>query len=87
MMISLLLTAMASSASAGAPQPMDADAAARVGARGGVAVYDFEDDSVEGQLLKPDGANIGSRGAIKHASMITIRPHFIVELIQMTNDV
>lgn len=75
------------STTAYAAQP-DADEAARAGTQGdGTAIYDFEDDNVDGELLKPEGANIGSRGAVKHASLITIRPHFIAELINMANDV
>ena len=65
-----------------------ADAAAFKGkGAGGTTVYDFEDDNVDGELLSPDGANIASRGATKHASLITIRPHFIPELIKMADDV
>ena len=76
------------STTAYAAQPEDADEAARAGTGSdGTAVYDFEDDNVDGELLKPEGANIGSRGAVKHASMITIRPHFIAELNNMANDV
>jgi hypothetical protein len=50
-------------------------------------VYDFDDDNVDGELLSPEGANIASRGRTKHASLITIRPHFIPELIKMAQDV
>ena len=31
--------------------------------------------------------NVGARGRAKHASLITIGPHFIPELIKMANDV
>ncbi len=66
----------------------DADAAAQRGkSGGGDTVYDFDDDNVDGELLSPEGANIASRGRTKHASLITIRPHFIAELIKMANDV
>ncbi|MCA9635604.1 MAG: hypothetical protein KC420_06185 [Myxococcales bacterium] len=65
----------------------DADSAAMKGNAGGTTVYDFEDDNVDGELLSPEGANISSRGRTKHASLITIRPHFIPELIKMANDV
>jgi hypothetical protein len=89
---SFLAVALASSVAAAAPggggaSDSDADEAARVGEVGGVTVYDFEDDNVDGELLSPDGANIASRGRTKHASLITIRPHFIPELIKMANDV
>ena len=66
----------------------DADAGAFKGkGASGTTVYDFEDDNVDGELLSPDGANIASRGATKHASLITIRPHFIPALIKMADDV
>jgi len=67
--------------------PADADASANRGSAGGTTVYDFDDDNVDGELLSPDGANISSRSGTKHASLITIRPHFIPELIRMANDV
>ena len=67
--------------------PADADSAANRGQQGGTTVYDFDDDNVDGELLSPDGANISSRSGTKHASLITIRPHFIPELIRMANDV
>ncbi|EDM74363.1 hypothetical protein PPSIR1_33978 [Plesiocystis pacifica SIR-1] len=67
--------------------PEDADSAAMSGSQGGVTVYDFEDDDVDGEVLSPEGANLSSRGRSKHASMITIRPHFIAELIKMANDI
>lgn len=66
----------------------DADSSAMSGTNGeGVTVYDFEDDDVDGEVLSPEGANLSSRGRSKHASMITIRPHFIPELIKMANDI
>ncbi|MEZ4452379.1 MAG: hypothetical protein R3B09_23125 [Nannocystaceae bacterium] len=66
----------------------DADAAANRGSNAsGTTVYDFEDDNVDGELLSPEGANVSSRGRTKHASLITIRPAFIPEMIKMANDV
>lgn len=67
--------------------PADADASAMSGSADGVTVYDFDDDDVDGEILSPEGANLSSRGRSKHASMITIRPHFIPELIKMANDI
>ncbi len=83
--VSILL--MSSSAWAAPAGSGDADAAANRGQQGGTTVYDFDDDNVDGELLSPEGANISSRGGAKHASLITIRPHFIPELIRMANDV
>lgn len=64
----------------------DADAAAYEGTKSGVRYYDFADDDIEGEILSPDGANVYTRGNIRHASMITIRPHFIVELHRLALD-
>lgn len=70
-----------------APENTDADSAAFAGEEGGVAVYDFEDDNVDGEVLRPEGANLSSRGSLKHASLINIRPHFLRELINLARDV
>lgn len=81
--VALLLPAFVSAAPA-----EDADSAALQGTNDeGLTVYDFEDDDVDGEVLSPEGANLSSRGRSKHASMITIRPHFIPELIKMANDI
>ncbi len=80
-----LSTSLASVASA-APEG-DADDAARVGSDGGTTVYDFDDDNVDGEILSPDGANVNSRARVKHASLITIRPHFLYELISLSFDI
>ena len=88
-LISLLMTLLASTNAWAAPADGgDADASAAKGKNaGGTTVYDFDDDNVDGELLSPEGANIASRGRAKHASLITIRPHFIPELIKMAQDV
>lgn len=87
-LITVLTTLFVSTTAYAAPvSDQDADAAANKGKTGGTTVYDFDDDNVDGELLSPEGANIASRGRTKHASLITIRPHFIAELIKMANDV
>jgi hypothetical protein len=65
----------------------DADTSAQKGKQGNTTVYDFEDDNVDGELLSPEGALVAGRGRSKHANMITIRPHFIPELIKMARDI
>jgi hypothetical protein len=81
------LFATTASAAPEGTDPGDADDAARKGDKGGVTVYDFDDDSVDGEILRPEGANLASRGRVKHASLINIRPHFLRELINMARDV
>jgi hypothetical protein len=82
-----LAAALFATTASAAPEGGDADDAARKGDKGGVTVYDFDDDSVDGEILRPEGANLASRGRVKHASLINIRPHFLRELINMARDV
>jgi hypothetical protein len=84
----LAASLFATTAAAAPESGGDADDAARKGeGKGGVTVYDFDDDSVDGEILRPEGANLASRGRVKHASLINIRPHFLRELINMARDV
>lgn len=45
-------------------------------------VYDFDDDTVEGDLVRPDGELVDSRRAAKHSSLIKIRENFIPEMLK-----
>ena len=65
----------------------DADAAARKGTAGAVTIYEYDDESVGGERLSPDGFNVLSRGDVKMESLLRIRGHFIHELIVMGTDV
>jgi len=84
----LALSMATASTAVAAPSDGDADDAARVsGGDGGTTVYDFDDDNVDGEILSPEGANVNSRARVKHASLISIRPHFISELISLSFDI
>jgi len=48
--------------------------------------YDFEDDLVEGSLVKPDGAMVGGELHGKTSSLIKIRSDFIPEMIKSVED-
>ena len=54
------------------------------GGRGGgnTTTYDFEDDLVTGDLVRPDGEllNVRRRGA--RSSLIRIREHFVPEMLK-----
>ena len=80
-----LLTALALSGAA-EPSDQDADTAAYTGDRDGITYYDFDDDSIEGEVLSPEGALINSRSRLRHASLLNIRPHFIEELTWLALD-
>lgn len=49
-------------------------------------VYDFDDDLVEGALVKPDGTLIGGELHGKTSSLIKIRADFIPEMIKSVED-
>lgn len=64
-----------------------AAAAGGAPAAGGVqykqkTVYDFDDDTVEGDLVRPDGEMIDSTKRAKHSSLIKIRENFIPEMLK-----
>ena len=57
--------------------------AAQEGGGGGDATtYDFEDDLVQGDLVRPDGENLMDRRRGARESLIKIREHFIYELLK-----
>lgn len=62
-------------------------AAAGGGGGGGkVKVYDFSGDTIEGDLVKPEGTDVSVTDFGKHASLIKIRTNFIPEIIKSAED-
>jgi hypothetical protein len=47
-----------------------------------VKTYDFTGDTIEGDLIKPEGEGINARDITQFASLIRIRTHFIDEIIK-----
>jgi hypothetical protein len=61
--------------------------AAKGGDSGGkVKVYDFSGDTIEGDLIKPEGSTVDARDFAKHSSLIRIRKDFIPEIIKSAED-
>jgi len=50
-------------------------------------VYDFEDDTVEGDLQRPDGENVSANNKAQHSSLIEIRKDFIPEMLKTLEDI
>ena len=48
--------------------------------------YDFEDDLVQGDLVRPDGENLIVRRKGAHQSLIRIREHFVPEMLKSVED-
>ena len=62
-----------------------ADKAGAAGA-GKTKVYDFSGDTIEGDLVKPEGLSVDARDFAKHSSLIRIRKDFIPEIIKSAED-
>ena len=62
----------------------------KAGDKGGstpkVKVYDFSGDTIEGDLIKPEGTTVDARDFAKHSSLIRIRKDFIQEIIKSAED-
>ncbi len=48
--------------------------------------YDFDDDLVTGDLVRPDGEQLIVRRRGRRASLIQIREHFIPEMLKSVED-
>ena len=49
-------------------------------------VYDFSGDTIEGDLVRPEGTTVDARDFAKHSSLIRIRKDFIPEIIKSAED-
>ena len=59
---------------------------AKGGAAPKVKTYDFSGDTIEGDLVKPEGSTVDARDFAKHSSLIRIRKDFIPEIIKSAED-
>ena len=51
-----------------------------------VKTYDFSGDTIDGDLLKPDGDIVDTRKFASHTSLIRIRKNFIKEILKSAED-
>jgi len=82
MFVGLMAAGSSASAQEGAGEPQAADSKAG----GGTTSYDFEDDLVQGDLVRPDGELLSVRRRGNRASLIQIREHFIPEMLKSVED-
>jgi hypothetical protein len=47
---------------------------------------DFEDDTIEGDLTKPDGEYIEARDKVKHSNLIRVREDFEDKVMQSVGE-
>jgi hypothetical protein len=76
---------------AGTAQAQPADKKPAAADKGGsttakVKVYDFSGDTIEGDLIRPEGTTVDARDFAKHSSLIRIRTNFIPEIIKSAED-
>jgi hypothetical protein len=92
----LVLVGVSGRALAADPPAEGAAAAAPAGGGGGddanttykaKTVYDFEDDTVEGDLQRPDGELVSAQKKADHSSLIEIRKDFIPEMLKTLEDI
>lgn len=84
--LALLSTAGLSSALAQAKGKGNAGNAGNAGGSAKVKVYDFSGDTIEGDLIKPEGTTVDARDFSKHSSLIRIRKDFIAEILKSAED-
>ncbi len=51
-----------------------------------VKVYDFSGDTIEGDLIKPEGTGVDVRDFGAFSSLIKIRKDFIAEIVKAAED-
>jgi len=51
-----------------------------------VKTYDFSGDTIDGELVKPDGEFVDVRGQVQHTSLIKVRRDFIKEIVKSAED-
>jgi hypothetical protein len=67
-------------------QPAKGGGGGKGDAGGKVKVYDFSGDTIEGDLVKPEGTDVSVTDFGKHSSLIKIRTNFIPEIIKSAED-
>ena len=80
----VIIAMMAALVGTVAPAAAQEGGAAPAGGGGGgdATTYDFEDDLVQGDLVRPDGENLMVRRKGARESLIRVREHFISELLK-----
>ena len=79
-LVTLLIASSLLALTATAARAQNKDAKAKV------KVYDFSGDTIEGDLIKPEGSSVDARDFAKHSSLIKIRKDFIAEILKSAED-
>jgi len=49
-------------------------------------VIDFEDDTIQGDLTRPDGAYVDARQTVQHTNLIKVREDFREEVLESVGE-
>ncbi|MBA3403497.1 MAG: hypothetical protein H0U13_02255 [Gemmatimonadaceae bacterium] len=85
-LISVLTLVLFAGVASAQPAPKGGGGGDKGGGTGKVKVYDFSGDTIEGDLVKPEGSTVDARDFAKHNSLIKIRKDFIPEIIKSAED-
>jgi hypothetical protein len=53
---------------------------------GKVKSYDFSGDTIDGELVRPEGEFVNTRNFAEHTSLIRVRQDFIKEIVKSAED-
>lgn len=73
-------------APAPAAQPSGGGEGSSAGGRSESTTYDFDDDLVTGDYVRPDGEMLQARSRNGRKSLIRIREHFVPEMLKSVED-
>jgi starvation-inducible outer membrane lipoprotein len=82
-LLTAILAAIAFSFAAPAPMAM---AQKKKDKKKKVKSYDFSGDTIDGDLVRPDGDVVDTRNFASHTSLIRIRKDFIKEILKSAED-
>lgn len=71
---------------AAAADDADADDAARVAGRSRITEYNFDNEDVDGLVLRPEGTAVPASARARFPSLLSIRGLFTRELVRMARD-
>ena len=54
--------------------------------KAGPQTIDFEDDTIEGDMTKPDGEYVEARSTVKHSNLIRVREDFEDKVMQSVGE-
>jgi hypothetical protein len=86
LIVAALAVVVVSTGTAGAQEKKGGGGGDKASSAAKVKTYDFSGDTIEGDLIRPEGTTVDARDFAKHASLIKIRKDFIQEIIKSAED-